>query len=172
MARELDVRRGIRNIVEAYPGLHLREIARQADTSEALATYHLDALEAAGLVQAVTGAGFKRFFPLEASAPAEEDRELLGVLRQQTPLHIALYLLDKGSATPGDIARELKVAKSTTSYHVAELRAIGLLEDGPKGDVRLADPKRVGRLLLAWEPTDTMTARFARLWHAFYRQRR
>jgi predicted transcriptional regulator len=172
VARELDMRRSIRNLVEAYPGLHLREIARQAGTSEALAAYHLEALEQAGLVEGVVAAGFRRFFPLEAPAPAEEDRELIGVLRQETPVHIALYLLDKGAATQGDLARELGVAKSTMSYHVGGLRAIGLLEENAEGRLRLVDPKRVGRLLMAWEPTDNMSTRFARLWAGFYRRRR
>jgi predicted transcriptional regulator len=167
------LRRRLVRLIEAYPGLHLRELARQADVSEALAGYHLDHLVAEGVVEAQTEGVYRRFFPRSAPAPDEKDRELMGLLRQRVPLQIALVLLERGTATHHEITTEVDLAKSTISYHVKRLQEGGLIEHDEGGPgLRLVEPDRVGRLLLRWEPTTDLTDRFSDLWSRFYRKRK
>lgn len=172
MAKDaLGIRKRLVQLVEKFPGLHLREIARQAEMSEALALYHLDQLEEAGVVESRTEEQFRRFFPAEAPSVEEEDRDLMALLRQRVPLQIALYMLDVGKATHGDITKELQLAKSTVSYHLDKLaNADFVLQE--EGKFRLREPRRVERLLLRWEPPQSLTDRFTTLWTRFYRGRR
>lgn len=172
MAKDaLRIRKRLIQLIEEFPGLHLREIARQANMSEALALYHLDQLEEAGAVESRTEEQFRRFFPAEAPSIEERDRDLMALLRQRVPLQIALYLLDVEDATHGEITKQLQLAKSTVSYHLDKLTKADFVvqEDGR---IRLREPRRVERLLLRWEPPRSLTDRFTTLWTRFYRGRR
>lgn len=172
MAKDaLGIRKRLVQLVEQFPGLHLREIARQAEMSEALALYHLDQLEEGGVVESRTEEQFRRFFPVEAPSIEERDRDLMALLRQRVPLQIALYLLAEGEATHGDITDQLELAKSTVSYHLDKLGKADFVTQ-EAGRFRLREPRRVERLLLRWEPPRSLTDRFTTLWTRFYRGRR
>ncbi len=172
MAKDaLGIRKRLVHMVEEFPGLHLREIARQAEMSEALALYHLDQLEENGVVESRTEEQFRRFFPADTPSIEEEDRDLMALLRQRVPLQIALYLLDVGSATHGQVTDQLQLAKSTVSYHLEKLGKADFVTQ-EQGRFRLREPRRVERLLLRWEPPRSLTDRFTTLWTRFYRGRR
>lgn len=173
MTRSIEIRRQLLRAVERFPGLHLRELARHAETSEALASYHLQALAEGGHIESRVEGQNLRFFPKNVASPPEADRELLGLLRRPIPLQIAVLLIEQGTARNQDLAKRLHLAKSTVSYHVTNLVATGLLEhDDATGETRLRDPKRVERLLLRWTPPQDMTDRFGSLWRRFYGARK
>lgn len=167
-----DVKKRLVRLVERYPGLHLRELAREADVSEALAGYHLDRLEEEDLIESRTEEGFRRFYPLEAPGPDEAEREVLAVLRRQTPLEIVVYLIEQAPASHTEITEQVGLAKSTISYHLSNLREAGLVERRDDDRFELVDPRRIERLLLRWEPPTDLTDKFAELWHRFYYQDR
>lgn len=170
---DLETRRALLELVERYPGLHVRELARQAKMSEALASYHLQHLVDADLVEAVEDRRFLRFYSRKTQVPAEENRDLMALLRRRVPLQVALVLLERGSASYQEITRELDLAKSTVSYHLATLQAAGLVRRaGPEDAFVLADPRRVMRLLLRWQPPKDTVSRFGELWSRFYARQR
>lgn len=169
----LNLRRELLRLVTAFPGLHLRELARQAGLSESLAAYHLDALQAEGAVKARTEGNFRRFYPLGAPAPNEADRELMGVLRQAVPLQIAVVLLETPGVTHAVLTEALGLAKSTVSYHLVKLQEADVVVRAAHGPgFTLREPRRVERLLLRWEPPKGLVGRFAELWTTFYTARR
>lgn len=163
-----DVKVRLVRLVERYPGLHLRELAREADVSEALAGYHLDRLEDDDHIESRTEEGFRRFYPLEAPGPTEEERELLAILRRQTPLEIVVYLIEEGPSSHAEITRQVDLAKSTVSYHLSNLQEAGLVERGDDDRFGLVDARRIERILLRWEPPQDLTDKFAELWRRFY----
>lgn len=165
---ELDIKKRLVRLVETYPGLHLRELAREADVSEALAGYHLDRLEADDHVRSEAEAGFRRFYPVDAPAPTADERELLNILRRAVPLEIVVYLLEEGASVHADVTDQLGLAKSTVTYHVSNLRDAGIVERLDDGRFALSDPRRIERLLIRWEPPEDLTDRFADLWRKFY----
>lgn len=168
----IELRRRIARLVQAYPGLHMREIARQAGISEALAGYHLDELVKDEVLESVQEEFFRRFYPAKGGA-REEDRDLLGALRQRVPLQIVLHLLGHGQATQQQLADLVGVGKSTMSYHVGRLLDLDLLATPAEGrGVVLRDPKRVERLLLRYQPPKDLTDRMVDLWATFYGPRR
>lgn len=157
--------------IQRYPGLHLRGLARSAREQASLVDYHARKLAEEGFVEAREQGGFVRYFPTPKGpgqlAPA--DKDVVGVLREPTPLHLVLLLLDEGPQTHGELVARLEVAKSTVSYHLAKLAERGMVVREP-GSTRLtlADRERVYALLLAHRPTPDLMERFGDLWGSIY----
>lgn len=165
------MRRRIVALVQDYAGLHLREIARQLGTSVALVEYHLPALEDADLVHVDRGGRYLRVFPSGPRHPRPDRRERhwLGLMREETPMSVALYLMDRGQpARHVSIAAALGVGKSTLSFHLAKMRDAGLVAQDEEGRYLVADKRRLTQLLVRHRPTPDAASRFSRLWLAFY----
>lgn len=166
------MRRRILNLVNQYPGLHLRELQRRAHTSAMLVEYHLNVLERLGLVTSQEEGGYRRFFPArDARVPlGKTEKVWLGLLRQPIPLGVALYLLENQEAAHKELADVVPVTKSTLTYHLKNMEGAGvILRDPPGGRAfRLADPDRVLALLRAYQPTPDMVAAYGEMWHQIF----
>src|SRR5687767_14217951 len=96
--QQLAVRRRIVAEVVAFPGLHLRELARRLDTSVARIEYHVPLLVEAGLLEEVRTVGLLRFFPGPAAAggraTSPSEWGILALLRDRLVLGIVLAILD------------------------------------------------------------------------------
>jgi len=167
-----EVRKLVHDVVRRYPGIHLREIERQTGVSAPLAQYHLRKLAEEGYVEVHDQGGYARHYPTEKGKSArvlEEDLPIVGLLREEVPLHIVLLLLDRGAATHTELVEALGIAKSTVSYQLAKLAEAGIVVRTPgETRLRLADRERIYRLLLAYKPTPTLVDAFANLWEDLY----
>ena len=167
-----DVRQRVYAVVRRFPGIHLREIERQTGISAALAQYHLRKLVEDEFVEVHEQGGYARHYPTDKGKSASvtpRDLPLVGLLREEVPLHVALLLLDRGPMTHTELVAELGVAKSTVSYHLAKLAEADVVErvEG-ETKLRLKDRERIYRLLLAYRPTPTLVDAFAELWEDLY----
>lgn len=167
-----EVRKRVYDAVRRYPGIHVRGLERNLGISAPLAQYHLRRLEEAGFLESHDQGGYSRYYPTSKGKSArvtKEDLPLVGVLREEVPLHVALLLLDHGPMTHTELVEQLGIAKSTVSYHLAKLAELGLVEREAKSQrVRLAQRDRVYRLLLAYDPTPDLRDAFAKLWEDLY----
>lgn len=165
------MRQRVYDVVRRYPGIHLREIERQTSVSAPLAQYHLKRLVEEGFVDVHDQGGYARHYPTDKGKSASVtpgDLPIVGLLREEVPLHLVLVLLDRGPMTHAELVGELDVAKSTVSYHLAKLAEAEVIERGGDGKLRLADRERTYRLLLAYRPTPSLIDRFAQLWEDLY----
>ncbi|MFA5861889.1 MAG: ArsR family transcriptional regulator [Candidatus Thermoplasmatota archaeon] len=166
------MRKRVYDAVRRYPGIHLRGIEKYLSTSSALANYHLKKLQDDGYVEAREQSGYLRLYPTSKGKSArvtEKDIPLLGILREETALHVVLVLLDRGPRTHTELTTEIGGAKSTMSYHLAKLGEAGIVEREPGSTrLRLHDRERIYRLLLAYDPTPDLTSAFAELWDDLY----
>lgn len=168
---ELDTRRKIYEEVRKFPGLHLRELARQMNMSVTLVDYHLGYLEKNGLVSGIMDAQFKRFYPRDPAGTgirtdflSIEDKRVLPLLRQRIPLQIVLLLLKEGKVRHRDMIPQMGVSPSTLSHHLAKLLRRGVVQKVEDG-YTLTDAAATLRLLLKVEPAPgTLSDSFARLW--------
>lgn len=168
-AETFDARKRLLRLIGEYPGLHLRELAREARLSEALAGYHLGHLVAAGHVVDRAEHGFRRFYPVKGPALSERDLQHLSLLRQPVPLQIVVRLAERSPATHQELTDMLGLAKSTVSYHLAKLQEAGVVAPAVRGaGFVLRDARHVERLLLRWEPPADLTERFQSMWRRFY----
>ncbi len=172
---ELETRRDIYDLVRRMPGLHMREIQRQLDLSIALAEYHLNQLERAGLVASVTEEGYRRYYPARAGTEGAvaglrgEERRMVAVLRQPIPLRVTLFLMARGSATHTEIGQGLGVSPSKLSFHMKKLVRTGVVRRLSRSEGRgyaVSDKDTVLRLLIAYRPTQDLLDEVQELWES------
>jgi len=168
---DLATRRRIHDLVRDYPGLHIREVARQLGTSVALVEYHLPFFLDHGIFEAEQDERYLRLYLKAeggAPSPTPKERRALGVLRSRIPLQVVLFLLDRGPAKHKDIAEALDLGKSKLSFHLRKLEAAGLVGKTDDGRFQTLRPQRVTRLLLDYKPTPDTLEEFAELWLSLY----
>lgn len=175
MARKDDkpsVRLQVHEAVRRYPGIHVRGLERALGVSAPLVQYHLRRLEEDGFLDSHEQGGYVRYYPTgkeERIRVTDADLPLVGLLREEVPLHVVLILLDHGPQTHAQLVERLGMAKSTVSYHLAKLAEADIVEREPGTPrLRVRDRDRFLALLLAYKPTPDLLDTFARLWGDLY----
>lgn len=162
----------IQRLLEAYPGLHMREVARRLDVDVRTAKYHLDRLEKGGYVSTLHLSGRKRYFPRRGRDQGEmvdrRDKPLLSRLRHPVTLLLALQLLEQGPAALGELSAAAEVSPSRARYHLEKMEKATLVgrDDGGRA-YALQDPERVRDLLLEYGPPRDQVEEFLDLWESF-----
>jgi predicted transcriptional regulator len=153
----------IRALVLQFPGLHLREIARQLDIGLALVQYHLPHLVESGAVQVQDVDGTQRLF----AAKHPLDREALASLRDPGRLQICLALLERGTQRHTDLQKITGLGKSTLSFHLKRLERGGLVIRDNQA-YGLANPDDLREMMNKFPPTPDAVDKFAKLWGDLY----
>ncbi len=174
---EVTTRRRVFDLVQSFPGLHQREIARQLDLRASHAEHHLRYLQRAGLVTTIEEGAYRRYYARtegESGVARDEvgaaDKRALALLRQKVPLAIIGVLLQETTQGLGDLAKAVRVSPGTLTYQMKKLQAAGLVlveQDGRSKVARLADPEGTAATLLRYAPTDDLVAGFEELWDDF-----
>ena len=162
-----------RRLVQEYPGLHLRELARQLDLDVRAAQYHLNRLEKAGYVTVLRFGRFKRYFPRREKDQGEivdrQDKRLLGHLRNSISLSLVVHLISFGPTRLADLSDKVEISPSRASFHLRKLEKAGIVvrrkEGRPKYDVE--DPDRLKELLRVYRPMPDQVDGLLDLWDAF-----
>lgn len=150
--------------VARYPGVHAREVERRMGLAERLASYHLDALTAEGLLERVDQGGYARFFPREATQRLDaRDLAFIGLMRRTPALHIVLLLLSEGESGPSALAEDLALARPSVSYQLKALQEAGVVERVER-KYRLRDRDYVTRMLALFHPLPGDLDEFSALW--------
>lgn len=166
---DLDMRRRLVALVATYPGLHVREAARQLNTSMALVEYHLGLLTAANIVEVRKDDRYARLYAVQGPRPTDAEADLLALLRERLPLRITLFLLDRAEPVKhGEIAGALALSKSKLSFHLRKLEAVNLLRKNDQGAFELIRPRDIQRLLWTFQPTPDLRQEFAKVWLTLY----
>lgn len=169
----LDTRRRIYEVVQEYPGLHLRELARRVDMNPNHAKYHLQYLEKHGLISSRKEGGYWTFFPREEGSLGMREavdarkKEVLAMLRRPVPLHVTLVLLDRDEASLSELGQAVDASPSTLHYHMGKMEKAGLVEsrrDGRERLFRLPDHDEVLGLLMQYRPPDELVQGFLDAW--------
>lgn len=113
-----EARQEIVELVRTRPGLHLREVSREIG-GYGRTVYHLQCLEAAGILKSERDGRYRRFYPLglvdpEAAEISTRD-QVLAVVRDRPGTYAAA------------VARELGVSRQVVYYHVKALVDAGLI---------------------------------------------
>lgn len=170
---ELDTRRDLYELIMKYPGLHMREIHRQLDMPIALVEYHLNFMEKSEVVQSIEEGGYRRYY---VHSDREKDitarighpeRMILGLLRQEIPLKIILFLLNNKQASHTVIASHLNISPSKLSYHLNKLLKYNIIKKLGRPDGKgyiIENEKDILRLLMTHKPPHDMLDEFSELW--------
>ncbi|MBS3781932.1 MAG: helix-turn-helix domain-containing protein [Candidatus Thermoplasmatota archaeon] len=164
---EVENRKKIYELIEEFPGLHMREIKRRTDMSMNLVRYHLSQLKRYKVVEEVEEGEYKRYYPKKGEKRVDlEDKRYLALLREEIPLAVVVYLLSEGEpVSHGDIKEELDIAASTLSYHLKKMRKKGLLTREGR-QYWLTNPEEISNLLVKYEPPKDVIDEFIDLWES------
>lgn len=135
-------------LVRGIPGIHLREVQRQAGLGLGDTVYQLGKLISLGLIDSTRHGRYKRFYPVDIGA---DDRKVFSALLFPTRRRILLLLLANQEPNLSKLASDLKLSKSTVNWHLRILQSDGIVivKDSTAGSVayQLADPKMVTDLI-------------------------
>lgn len=129
---EHPVRQRIAAVLQAQPGLTIREVQRDLDLANGAMAHHLRTLEKAGAVRVVADGNLRRLYlaghgRVEAVPPlADRVLRLIG---------------ERGETTPGDVAAALGVSRQSVHYHLQKMVREGRLRarvDGRETYLRVA----------------------------------
>lgn len=160
------VRTDILGFIVRYPAVHVRELERQLSLSSKLASYHLEALEAEGVVRRVQTDGYVRWVATRGGARlSEADLRVLCHLRRAPAFRIAGELLACGELPQNRFGKALGLAKASVTYHLKALladRVVTVRNEGRSRFYRLTDPAQVRRIVTTFEPIPGELDEFSR----------
>jgi predicted transcriptional regulator len=146
---EYETRRKVYGLIEAEPGLHLRELERRSGVPLSTLRHHLRYLRQHRLVEVVEDKNVRRYFATSLAEPM--DRRALAALRQESLRRVVLYVLSRGgTAEYQDILNDLRVPPSTLGVYLSQLTQQGVLARrsiGRESRYDAIDPERTVRLL-------------------------
>lgn len=146
---EQRVRRVLCQVVEEQPGIHFRELEREAHvSSNGQLRHHLDRLLHDGKLLEVKDGRYRRYF-----LAGQHDRHLrpgLTHFARRVPRRIARVLL-KGPHNRTELRRTVGCADSTLGYHLRRMAELGYLQKERSRNAcsySLVDPEFVRSVLL------------------------
>lgn len=164
---ELESRRRIYERILEAPGMHLRQLQRDLSMPLGTLEYHLHQMVGAELLVTRQEGRLKAFFP--SGGMDRRDRDVLYILRQETPRRIAMEIVNEPGVTFQQLAQRLTISPSTLSFHLKKFRKEGIMEERREGlhkSFFCTDPERVRRLIVTYRHTfvDDIVDRFADAW--------
>lgn len=112
----LENRRLILDYISDNPGAHLRKISRDNNIHLSTLRYHLDYLEANGLITSQKEENLKIYFASGKLNPLE--KKLTPLLQQKRFRDIILVIIGSHEPTSSEIAEKLSINSSTASKYI------------------------------------------------------
>ena len=150
---ENERRRKIYALIEASPGVHLRELQRILDIPLTTLEYHLNYMARKKILFAETEGHHKRYYtkPLDP-----EDKKVLAAMRQRRMREIVLVVLENGKAKHQLLAERLGLSHSTLSSYLKYLVNKNILikeKIGYENLYTVRDEDKVAKVLIAYKPS-------------------
>jgi predicted transcriptional regulator len=129
-------------LIKSNPGCHLRKIQKNMNISMGTTQYHLDKLEKMGRITSNRSGIHKHYFPVGLFA--ENEKEILQVLSQETPREIIMIIIERQAPTQTEIMSVVKISKASANWHLKRLLSVKLIieiKDGKYKHYRIVDMK-------------------------------
>lgn len=153
-------------VIEASPGIHLRELQRILDMPLTTLDYHLDYMIRRRILFSEIKGNVKRFY---AELFDAADKKVLAALRQQRMREIVLIVLAHKKTKFKFLANYLKLPPSTLSYYLKYLVDRDILSREKVGYENLynvKDEDRVVKVLIAYKASflDKLVDKVLKTW--------
>lgn len=131
-ALENDTRREIFEIVEANPGICIKDVSDNADVSYSTASYHLDRLVKMDYL-ARRDEGNKVLYYKNGGTFTRAERELVPVLKNEEAMRVFTHILENPWCYRAEVAEALGVSHTTINWHLKRLTKADLVEEHREG---------------------------------------
>ncbi|HXQ94983.1 MAG TPA: winged helix-turn-helix transcriptional regulator [Thermoplasmata archaeon] len=148
--------------VARHPGSSAREIQRRLGVAWGETAYHLDRLARDGTVRRERGGWRDYYFTRDLTWA---DRRIFQALRSPAERRLVLTVLEFPGETFTPIVSRTGLARSTASFHLGHLVALGVLHPPGSGGAEgyeVLEPDRIRRLLTTYSASfaDGLVDRF------------
>jgi len=123
---DIKTRRDIYQYISKNPGLNTFELSKKMNISRSTLRYHLGCLMKLDLIQLKVENRDKRLYASDQMGT--RDKELLGLLRQEIPFRIIMYLMFPGFCSRKELAKDLGAYPSTIHFHLKKLLELGVIQ--------------------------------------------
>jgi len=144
-------RRKVYSVIEANPGIHMRELQRVLDMPLTTLEYHLTYMARKKILFKESESHYKRYYvrPLDS-----DDKKILSALRQKRMREIVFEVLINKKVKYQFLADYLKLPNSTLSFYLKYLvENMVLVKEkiGYENIYTIRDEDRVARVLIAYK---------------------
>jgi predicted transcriptional regulator len=146
-------RRKIYTVIEANPGIHLRELQRILKIPLATLDYHLGYMTRKEIVLREPDGHHKRYYTKSLDV---EDKKVFFALRQKRMREIVLLILASEKAKYQLLSHDLKIPHSTLSFYLKYLVDNDVLvrdRIGYENIYAIKDEERVAKVLMLYKPS-------------------
>jgi DNA-binding Lrp family transcriptional regulator len=126
---DLETRRRIYNYILTNPGVHFRDISKKLNIKVYNLKYHLHFLQKHSMICAKNENGYLRFYI--AQKIGNDDKKILGFLRQKTTRDILLSLQWSLGLTLSELSQFLEKSPSTINFHLNKLIENDIITEAP-----------------------------------------
>lgn len=151
LAEKLSTRKNLIEIINAKPGIHFRELLNESGLAMGELEYHLNVLEKMEIVSKSKSTYYSRYYP--AYELSSEDKQIMGLLRQEILRDILLFIISRKKTNHGDISKEFRLLKSTASFYLDKLLNQDLIEKHKRGRrvfYNVKAPEHILKLILLY----------------------
>ncbi len=149
----MERRNEILEAIKNKPGITFRGLARELGVGIGDLQYHLRKLEREGKVFSRKVGKRRYLFP---QGFEEEAQKLLIAISTESRRKI-LLLLVRGPLSQGEIAASLGLSQPTVSYHMGELKKLGIVNAEERGRSLIYslnyDPETIARVIKEYRPS-------------------
>ncbi|MBX8631082.1 MAG: ArsR family transcriptional regulator [Thermoplasmata archaeon] len=163
----LETRRRIFQFIRERPGSYPREIVRELSLQFGVVQYHLGVLVDLRILTFVDDGFRKRYYV--SREVKSSDRQMLSVLKLDTPRRIVLHLFQKGEASFDEIRSQFGFSKSALSFHMKKLLSAGIVGEkrsSSRSTYYIVDRDAVARILITYRSSflDNLVDSFIDSW--------
>ena len=153
--RSQAIRKKIHYLLVQNPGLHLSRIAELLEMSIPSVDYHLLDMERNREIFAVKDEkGYYKRYHVGEDKSGKQETIIFEIISKKIPLKIVLLLLKYRTLQHKEILKQVPIASSTLSYHLAQLVENEILVVDFQGEEKgysLKDPENIIRVLKKYE---------------------
>ena len=162
------------HLIEKFPGLGLRELAREMSTSPQSLKYYTDQLLKEKKILIKKDGKFSRFY--EKNFKIEEfEEKILRCFRKPHLLNVIVVFLDAYKRDKTEILKNQELisklqvqSAGTITYYLNQLMECGLVEKSKEG-FKLKNKILLERLLKKYKPTPSIIDTFIELWTNYFK---
>jgi DNA-binding MarR family transcriptional regulator len=145
------------NLIQAHPGIHASQIARETGAGWGTVTHHLDKLQKATLVTTRSVNNQKCYFE-QGGKVSRSEMTIAGALKGDTASNIAAFVTAHPMTSQKQLAESTGLSAALVSFHVKKLANLGVLEKVRHGKETLLTTSESMRRLMAAEADPVFAA--------------
>lgn len=140
------IRRDIYRIISETPGSYFFEIASNLELAHGTLSWHLRALEEAGLIETIRFAGRRVFF--SKNLRNAEIEKAFVVLKSKATQNVFTYVMNNNGCYQAQIAEALGQHHDTVRHHIQRLKKAKLIDSIKQGRTVRYALGEVGKIIL------------------------